>query len=1082
MKKKLIFLVIGILVLGAASSGYIYSFFMIAKLEKTVQKPIPIGFATFYPGNQIGKKLGYFTSAITLEDSKIEFGENKITIPVMDITISGTKAIMKSAFAEGTLNQLQKANLEIKSIQIETDADKISQLSTEIEAKFLAEQINIKNGDNAIKLNDFKLNGNRIDHNFWDNMELRIKQANYDNRELSLVISDFHLSQDQHSEKTGRLDTKTVFKMNGLKAKEMDNKKEYNIGNLLFDVRATINGDNNTIAFKTLYDLFSQNGSIDRYIFKYNPKLHFLKFDSKNLDFVGSRNKFACDNLLIETEGATKKDVYTNNSELKILNFGFFDKQGNLEFDKFSFQNNMKFYPKFYEKFLKVIEEHNRFSNSEVIDSLYGFTKTIDFQNRFMVSNLSFYLNKKEDSLKLSEGSIETDFSFDDGVGNISFRPIIALSNLKALQETVQIKIPVENLKQQLNIKIKSVDLRAFEGLLKNIENPDTEARVDLANQAIKNFIKAKPEASIQFEVSTQDGPSIDLMVSYGLNGELPKDFTVAPVFYGKEVHDNELRKALIDTSVLRINLLIKEQEKLISILNRMQGQGFGEALLEQFNEYFVVEDKNMRTELMLQGDKLSVNGSANPSLQEVFDLLVKSPKKKAELEELYDLDSVIKNFATAQEAFYVDNQRYANNEELAKEYPFLFEPNKFTLFTTAFSEGERYYIVAFSKKGPEVFEFLSSSRKISNDPDLMLINSIFFVSNKIVIDSLVAKLLATGVDVNRKDSGGWTALMCAAYQGHVSICKKLVQRGSDINARDKNGETALFKAAYTGKVAVVAELLKLGANPGTKNNDGMTALAVALKNGHTEVETLLERSVIPKDWHDICTKGVVEYLLSQGIKQMTIESTCRVVFSDVTKRKMDKFKAFRSRFSPLSVFNKNITDEVIEEAIAKMTKGEKGAGTPNSTQIQISCSDLKSDNPKYHEKMDELAERAGLPDNYWNRYHESVVYSLCRGEIEVVDGMVDDGYVKPQEVQDIAKVIGKTYESKQRSEMGKRYEYSRKKFSEMGACNACAANIAVFYTEKPNSKCGRLAKQAIEGDPGAIERLVAFPDYCQPN
>jgi hypothetical protein len=151
-----------------------------------------------------------------------------------------------------------------------------------------------------------------------------------------------------------------------------------------------------------------------------------------------------------------------------------------------------------------------------------------------------------------------------------------------------------------------------------------------------------------------------------------------------------------------------------------------------------------------------------------------------------------------------------------------------------------------------------------------------------------------------------------------------------------------------------------------------------------------------------------------------------------------------------------------------------------NSAYTQISCNDVKYGNPNYNEKMDELAERAGLPDNYWSRYHESVVRDLCSGNIKDIDKLIDNGFVKPQEVQGIAKVLGKTYKPKQRSETGKSYGYSRAKFLEMGACGACADNIAQYYTKKPDSPCGKLAKQALEGSPEAIKKLAAFPDYCE--
>jgi hypothetical protein len=53
-------------------------------------------------------------------------------------------------------------------------------------------------------------------------------------------------------------------------------------------------------------------------------------------------------------------------------------------------------------------------------------------------------------------------------------------------------------------------------------------------------------------------------------------------------------------------------------------------------------------------------------------------------------------------------------------------------------------------------------------------------------------------------------------------------------------------------------------------------------------------------------------------------------------------------------------------------------------------------------------------------------------------------------------------------------------KFLEMGLCTACAANVAMFYVKQPASPCARLAKQALEGNPVATDKLRDFPDYCK--
>jgi len=152
----------------------------------------------------------------------------------------------------------------------------------------------------------------------------------------------------------------------------------------------------------------------------------------------------------------------------------------------------------------------------------------------------------------------------------------------------------------------------------------------------------------------------------------------------------------------------------------------------------------------------------------------------------------------------------------------------------------------------------------------------------------------------------------------------------------------------------------------------------------------------------------------------------------------------------------------------------------PAKALDQLSCSDVRYGNPNYQERMDELARRAGLPDAYWNRYHEDVVRGLCSGSIRDIDELIDSGSVKSGEVQGIAKILGKTYQPKQRSASGKRYKYARERFSRMGACSACADNIAQYYTRKPDSLCGKLAKQALEGNPEATGKIVEFPDYCR--
>jgi len=146
-----------------------------------------------------------------------------------------------------------------------------------------------------------------------------------------------------------------------------------------------------------------------------------------------------------------------------------------------------------------------------------------------------------------------------------------------------------------------------------------------------------------------------------------------------------------------------------------------------------------------------------------------------------------------------------------------------------------------------------------------------------------------------------------------------------------------------------------------------------------------------------------------------------------------------------------------------------------NAAFADIRCADLKYGSVKYHENMEALAKQAHLKDNYYSRYHEDAVKFLCAGETQEIRNLVDEGSVKSSEIEAIKNVLGKD----DRSEQGQSYGYSKQKFLEIGLCSSCADNVAQYYTKSPASRCGKLAKQVLEGNPGSTEELKKFPSYC---
>ncbi|NYZ74089.1 ankyrin repeat domain-containing protein [Candidatus Micrarchaeota archaeon] len=100
--------------------------------------------------------------------------------------------------------------------------------------------------------------------------------------------------------------------------------------------------------------------------------------------------------------------------------------------------------------------------------------------------------------------------------------------------------------------------------------------------------------------------------------------------------------------------------------------------------------------------------------------------------------------------------------------------------------------------------------------------------------DAVVARLLiAKGADVNARNMYGMTPLMWAAYESHnKETVELLIAKGADVNATDYRGDTALMDAAYFRYDTGIAEILIAnGADVNAKDDDGTTVLMNAIWN-----------------------------------------------------------------------------------------------------------------------------------------------------------------------------------------------------------------------------------------------------------
>ncbi|KAJ8413457.1 hypothetical protein AAFF_G00094530 [Aldrovandia affinis] len=112
-------------------------------------------------------------------------------------------------------------------------------------------------------------------------------------------------------------------------------------------------------------------------------------------------------------------------------------------------------------------------------------------------------------------------------------------------------------------------------------------------------------------------------------------------------------------------------------------------------------------------------------------------------------------------------------------------------------------------------------------------------------VDVVIALAQCSYVDVNWQDSEGNTALITAAQAGHITICNYLLNYypGLEIERRNCHGYTALMKAAMQGRTDCVRALMLAGADVEARDRGrGLTARQWALFTSRYDTAQLIQR------------------------------------------------------------------------------------------------------------------------------------------------------------------------------------------------------------------------------------------------
>ncbi|XP_056155728.1 ankyrin repeat domain-containing protein 33B [Lampris incognitus] len=199
-------------------------------------------------------------------------------------------------------------------------------------------------------------------------------------------------------------------------------------------------------------------------------------------------------------------------------------------------------------------------------------------------------------------------------------------------------------------------------------------------------------------------------------------------------------------------------------------------------------------------------------------------------------------------------------------------------------------------------------------------------------VDVVIALSQCPHLDVNWKDSEGNTALITAAQAGHITITNYLLNyyTGLDIERRNCHGFTALMKASMQGRIECVRSLMMAGGNLSARDNGrNLTPREWALFTGRYETAWLMSRLMARPCPHQLCSAYSPEWpQLASLVAKAQEPRGCLKRLSDTVR----------------SAFNiANVTDPEEDGVIDHMVSITTALGSPF---IAVACHTVCPESP----------------------------------------------------------------------------------------------------------------------------------------
>lgn len=228
-------------------------------------------------------------------------------------------------------------------------------------------------------------------------------------------------------------------------------------------------------------------------------------------------------------------------------------------------------------------------------------------------------------------------------------------------------------------------------------------------------------------------------------------------------------------------------------------------------------------------------------------------------------------------------------------------------------------------------------------------------------VDTVVVLAECPHVDVNWQDSEGNTALITAAQAGHATITNYLLNYfpGLDLERRNVFGFTALMKAAMQGRTECIRALMLAGADVHARDpRRGMSPQEWAAYTGRVEAVRLIQRLLDRPCPEQFAEKYKPELPLSpEGVLKPANSKNCLQRLSEFMRSSLTS----RSR--------QGLEDGGVLDHMVKMTT------SLYSPVVAIACQTVCPENPpcvgKRRLAVQEILEAPGNPDTHAPETHK---------------------------------------------------------------------------------------------------------------